>query len=105
MRNGEPRRDTHGACKYYSTNVFAGEAINREIARRTGLSRNKITKYLNEGTIEPQFMTPERHSKLDPFAEKLAGWLKTEACKSRKQRRTLKKLHADLVVLGFDGSY
>ncbi|SHF82183.1 hypothetical protein SAMN05444339_11448, partial [Loktanella atrilutea] len=77
----------------------------REIARRTGMSRNTIKKYLNAGTIEPQFATPERHSKLDPFAEKLAGWLKTEAGKSRKQRRTLKQMHADLVVLGFDGSY
>jgi len=77
----------------------------REIARRTGMSRNTITKYLNAGIIEPQFTTPKRQSKLDPFAEKLAGWLKTEAAKSRKQRRTLKQLHADLVVLGFDGSY
>ena len=64
----------------------------REIARRTGMSRNTIKKYLNAGTIEPQFATPERQSKLDPFAEKLAGWLKTEAGKSRKQRRTLKQL-------------
>jgi len=77
----------------------------REIARRTGMSRNTIKKYLNAGTIEPQFATPERQSKLDPFAEKLAGWLKTESAKSRKQRRTLKQIHADLVVLGFDGSY
>lgn len=77
----------------------------REIARRTGMSRNTMKKYLNAGTIEPQFMTPERQSKLDPFAEKLAGWLKTEAAKSRKQRRTLKQMNADLVVLGFDGSY
>jgi transcriptional regulator with XRE-family HTH domain len=77
----------------------------REIARRTGMSRNTIKKYLNADTIEPQFMTPDRQSKLDPFAEKLAGWLKTEAAKSRKQRRTCKQLHADLVVLGFDGSY
>jgi len=29
----------------------------------------------------------------------------TEAGKSRKQRRKLKQMHADLVVLGFDGSY
>lgn len=77
----------------------------REIARRTGMSRNTIKKYLNAGTIEPQFATPERQSKLDPFAEKLAGWLKTEAAKSRKQKPTLKQMHADLVVLGFDGSY
>lgn len=46
----------------------------------------------------------ERPSKLDPFADKLAAWLKTEAV-SRKQRRTLKQVHADLVALGFTGSY
>jgi transposase len=77
----------------------------REISRRTGLSRNTITKHLNAGTIEPQFTTPDRRSKLDPFADKLTSWLKAEAGKSRKQRRTLKQLHADLVVLGFSGSY
>ncbi|CAM5492497.1 transposase [Aquamicrobium terrae] len=77
----------------------------REIARRTGLSRNTVKKHLKAGTIEPVFATPERPSKLDPFAEKLAGWLKSEAGKSRKLRRTLKQLHADLVTLGFTGSY
>lgn len=56
----------------------------REIARQTGLSRNTAKNYLNAGTIEPSFATPERLSKLDPFADKLAGWLKTEAGKSRK---------------------
>ena len=60
----------------------------REIERRTGLSRNTIKKYLKDDTIEPKFTTPDRPSKLDPFAEKLAGWLKTEAGKSRKERRT-----------------
>ncbi|WP_156215035.1 winged helix-turn-helix transcriptional regulator, partial [Pseudorhodobacter antarcticus] len=34
----------------------------REISRRTGLSRNTITKHLNAGTIEPQFTTPDRQS-------------------------------------------
>jgi transposase len=77
----------------------------REIARRTGLSRNTITKHLASGTIEPKFATPDRPSKLDPYAGKLAAWLKTEAGRSRKQRRNLKQLHADLVALGFTGSY
>jgi transposase len=77
----------------------------REIARRTGLSRNTIKKYLNAGTLVPAFARPERPSKLDPFAEKLAGWLKTEATKPRKQRRTLKQMHAELVSLGYTGSY
>ena len=53
----------------------------REIARRTGLSRNTVRKYLKSGAVEPTFATPERPIKLDPFAEKLAGWLKTEAGK------------------------
>jgi transcriptional regulator with XRE-family HTH domain len=77
----------------------------REIARRTGLSRNTIRKYLRSGAMEPEFQVPDRPSKLDPFAAKLSAWLKTEAGKSRKQRRTLKQFFADLVVLGFAGSY
>lgn len=76
-----------------------------EIARLTGVSRNTGAKHLAANTIEPKFATPERASKLDPFAEKLAGWLKTEAGKPRKQRCTVKQLHADLVAFGFTGSY
>ena len=77
----------------------------REIERRTGLSRNTIRKYLRSGTVEPVFKVSVRPSKLDPFAEKLSGWLKIEVGKSRKQRRTARQMHADLVVLGYEGSY
>ncbi|MCK9992714.1 MAG: hypothetical protein Dbin4_01234 [Alphaproteobacteria bacterium] len=77
----------------------------REIARLTGVSRNTVTKHLAANTIEPKFAAPERQSKIDPLADKLAGWLKTEAGKSRKERRTVKQLHAGLVALGFTGSY
>jgi transposase len=77
----------------------------REIARRTGLSRNTIRKYLQAEIVEPSFQTPTRPSKLDPFVEKLSGWLVMEQRKSRKDRRTAKQMHADLVKLGFDGSY
>ncbi|MFG6490617.1 IS21 family transposase, partial [Roseateles sp. BYS78W] len=77
----------------------------REIARRTGLSRNTIRKYLRAGDQEPTYAKRASKSRLDPFAEKLAHWLKTEAGKTRKQRRTLKQLHAELVTLGYDGSY
>jgi transcriptional regulator with XRE-family HTH domain len=76
----------------------------REIARRTGLSRNTIRKYLRGEVVEPAFKLPERPSKLDAFAVKLSDWLKFEAGKSRKQRRTVKQLHADLAALGFAGS-
>jgi len=77
----------------------------REIAKRTGLSRNTIRKYLRSGVTEPKFRIPERASKLDRFATQLSGWLKSEAVKSGKERRTVKQLYADLVLLGYDGSY
>jgi transposase len=77
----------------------------REIERRTGLSRNTIRKYLRADTVEPKFKGPERPSKLDPFADKLSDWLRIEAVRSRKQRRTAKQMHADLAVLGYAGSY
>jgi transposase len=77
----------------------------REITRRTGLSRNTIRKYLRSDAVESKFRVPKRSSKLDPFADKLSLWLKVEAGKSRKQRRTVKQLHGDLAVLGYEGSY
>ena len=69
----------------------------REIERRTGLSRNTIRKYLRSGTIEPKFKVPERPSKLDPYSDKLTTWLRIEAGKSRKQRRTVKQMTTALL--------
>src|SRR6476661_8423017 len=77
----------------------------REISRRTGLSRNTVRKYLRSDSVEPKFNLPDRASKLDPFADKLSQMLRQEAGKSRKQKRTIKQLHADLVALGYGGSY
>ena len=77
----------------------------RAIARRTGLSRNTIRKYLRSGAMEPKFRVADRPSRLDTFAVKLSGWLKAEAGKPGKQRRNVKQLHGDLVALGYDGSY
>jgi transposase len=77
----------------------------RTIAQRTGLSRNTIRKYLRSNVTVPRFRVPDRPSKLDPFAEKLAAWLQQEARRPRKQKRTTKQLHSDLVKLGYAGSY
>ena len=77
----------------------------REIGRRTGLSRNTIRKYSRSDAVEVRFKVPERPSRLDPFADKLSGWLDAEVAKGRKARRTARRLHADLVTLGCDGSY
>ena len=76
-----------------------------EIERRTGLSRVTIRKYLRSNTVEVKFKVPERPSHLDPYADKLTAWLRVEAGKGRKVRRNARRLHADLVVLGYDGSY
>ncbi|MCG4274986.1 IS21 family transposase, partial [Acetobacter senegalensis] len=64
----------------------------REIERRTGLSRNTIRKYLRAESIEPRFQVPERPSRLDPFVDRLRGWLVLEAARSRKNRRTARRL-------------
>lgn len=43
---------------------------------------------------KPQFKVPERPRKLDPFAERLSAWLQREMSRPRKQKRTMKQLHA-----------
>jgi len=77
----------------------------RDISRRTGLSRNTVRKYLRTDSVEPRFNVAGRSSKLDPYADKLSAMLRVETGKSRKQKRTIKQLHADLLVLGYEGSY
>src|SRR5271166_4833571 len=69
----------------------------REISRRTGLSRNTVRKYLRSDIVEPKFNLADRTSKLDPYADKLSHLLRQETWKSRKQKRTIKQPHADLV--------
>ena len=75
----------------------------REIYRRTGLSRNTVRKYLRSDSVEPKFNIPDRPSKLDPYADKLSQNSGQEAGKSRKPKRTVKQLHADLAGFGYDG--
>jgi len=77
----------------------------REIVRRTGLARNTIRKYLINKVVEPKYPNRKTSSKLDEYAAKLTAWLKTEAGKGRKQKRSLKQLHQDLMQLGYTGYY
>ena len=77
----------------------------REITRRTGLSRNTVRKYLASGIIEPSYPKRTSPSKLDDYECTLISWLFRESKRHRKQRRSIRQLHSDLVQLGYTGSY
>lgn len=77
----------------------------REIVRRTGLSRNTVRKYLASNVVEPRYPARKSPSKLDDYEEVLNSWLHRESKRYRKQRKSLKSLHVDLVALGYTGSY
>jgi len=77
----------------------------REISKRLGISRNTVRRYLRAETIEPAYADRRSSTSLDKYAFKLSVWLKTEATRSRKQRRSLKQMHIDLCALGYEGSY
>ena len=51
----------------------------REIARRTGLSRNTDRKYLASQVIEPAYPPRKTPSKLDDYEETLTSWLFRES--------------------------
>jgi transposase len=77
----------------------------REITRRTGLSRNTVRKYLASGVVEPRYPNRKSPSKLDDYELTLTSWLFRETRRHRKQRKSVKQLHSDLVQLGYTGSY
>jgi len=77
----------------------------RKIARRTGLSRNTVRKYLASGVVEPQYPKHKGNSKLDEYANTLTSWLHRESHRKRKQRLSVKQLFYNLVQLGYTGSY
>jgi len=77
----------------------------REIARRTKLSRNIISKYLTIGRLEPVCPRRKSPSKLDEYAEVLSSWFKRGSTRGRKQRGNLKQLYADPVKRGHTDSY
>jgi predicted transcriptional regulator len=77
----------------------------REIARRLGISRNTVRRYLRAEITEPAYAERRSRSAIDKYSFQLSAMLKIEASRSRKQRRTLKQIHEDLKELGFEGSY
>ena len=102
---GGPLQDLGAAIRYRTS--LSAQVREIAILSIAAATDSAFERYAHErvGRAAARFAVPERPSKLDPFAEKLAGWLRTEAAKSRKQRRSAKQLHADLIALGYTGSY
>lgn len=77
-----------------------------EIERRTGLTRKTLRKWLKtpEG-VEPKYTRQRSGNKIAPYAERLVQMLEVDARRTKRERRTAIKLHAELQLLGFDGDY
>lgn len=60
----------------------------REITKRTGLSRNTVRRYLKNDITEPVYAKRQALSKIKEFEELLISWLKRESRRRRKERKT-----------------
>jgi len=77
-----------------------------EIARRTGLSRNTVKKWLKaDSTVEPKYRRRGTAKVLKPFEPTLVAALKADALRPREQRRTARALLLQLQAQGYRGSY
>ena len=78
----------------------------REAARRLGISRNTVTKWLeHEEMKEPRY--PKRAtaaSILDPYKEQLSNWLKADSYRSKRERRDIKSMFHAIRAIGYGGS-
>ena len=77
-----------------------------EIARRTGLSRNTVKKWLTAPeAVEPRYRRLQAPGKLDPFHGALLQALEADARRPKRDRRTAKALYAELKSQGYAGGY
>jgi len=77
-----------------------------EIARRTGLSRTTVKKWIRAAAgIEPKYRRAGRPGKLTPFKEELVRALKADARRPRRDRRTALMLFAGIKANGYVGGY
>jgi transposase len=78
----------------------------REIARRTGLSRNTVSKWLHAPLTEaPKYRRDPRPNKLSPFEEALKQALTADARRPKHERRTARALFAEIKASGYAGGY
>ncbi|MET3206250.1 UNVERIFIED_ORG: transposase [Arthrobacter sp. UYEF13] len=77
-----------------------GGAPGREIARRLGVSRSSVTKYIDQENYSPEPPAPPaRHgaSVLTGFEHIIETWLGEDQRRNRKQRHTAQRIFDRLV--------
>jgi transposase len=78
----------------------------REIARKTGLARNTIRDWLRQPqVVEPVYVRRKYTTKITAYTDTLAGWLKTNQHRSKRDRRTIRSMYEELAAMGYPGSY
>lgn len=87
--------------------MFYRDGLSRsEIARRTGLSRNTIKKWLMApAATAPKYRRESPPGKLTRFAEQLRQALEIDARRPKRDRRTAVALMAELKAQGYRGGY
>ena len=85
---------------------FRDQLSLHEIAKRTGLSRNTIRKWIRapEAT-QPVYQRRAAFNKLNPFHATLEQALKADALRPKSQRRTAKALLTQIRADGYEGGY
>jgi transposase len=77
-----------------------------EIARRTGLSRNTVKKWVKAPVdVEPHYRRGVVVGKLSAFEPGLEQMLEADARRVKRERRTAKALYVELKALGYEGGY
>lgn len=77
-----------------------------EIAKRTGLSRNTIKKWLRApGDVEPKYERKTEDTKLTAFEPFLRAALKADSLRHKDSRRTVRALFHQIKAQGYEGGY
>ena len=75
-----------------------GEAVT-DIARKVGVSRNTVYKYIREEDFSPRIPTVEERAKLlDPYRQLIVSWLEDDRKEWRKQRHTAHRVWVRLTT-------
>ena len=79
----------------------------RAIAKRTGLSRNTVHKWVNapDEAQAPKYIRAKTFGKLAAFTDELEQSLKADALRPKQDRRTGRALFAQLKASGYAGGY